>query len=383
MGRKSMTRRIRIKMFATVAVVAVCSISAVTSASASSGGQLHAGHVLFAQTNNPAGNEIVVFDQAHDGSLTRVDTVATGGLGGRLEGAVTDPLASQGSLLYDSRHRLLIAVNAGSNSISVLGVRGDHLRLRQVLRSGGAFPVGLARSGNLIYVVNAAGAGSIKGYAVHGRQLEPIARSLRSLHLTPVTGPTQFVNTPGQVSFSPDGRHLLVTTKANGSSIDVFAVREDGRPSHGFVANSSSTPVPFAMAFDRRHRLVVAEAGTSSLTTYRLHRDGTVAPIASVANGQAALCWVVLGRGFAFGSNTGSGTVTSYRHDGNGGFSVVSQAPVGSGPIDMATSTDRKFLYVEAGGAGAIDALRIHNDGRLTPVDTVAGLDGLEGIAAA
>jgi 6-phosphogluconolactonase (cycloisomerase 2 family) len=296
---------------------------------------------------------------------------------------VSDPLASQGSLLYDSRHRLLIAVNAGSNSISVLGVRGDHLRLRQVLKSGGAFPVSLARHGNLVYVLNAAGAGSIKGYAVHGRELEPLARSFRSLHLTPVTGPTQFVNTPGQVSFSPDGRHLLVTTKANGSSIDVFTVRENGQPSPGFVVNPSSTPVPFAMTFDRRHRLVVAEAGASSLTTYRLHKDGTVAPIASVANGQAALCWVVLGRGFAFGSNTGSGTVTSYSHHGSGGFSVVSQTPVGSGPIDMATSTDRKFLYVEAGGAGAIDALRIHSDGSLTPVDTVTGLEGLEGIAAA
>lgn len=67
--------------------------------------------------------------------------------------------------------------------------------------------------------------------------------------------------------------------------------------------------MPFAITFDRQGRLVVAEAATSSLTTYQLHGNGTVTPVASVANGQAALCWVVLDRGFAFGANTGSGTV--------------------------------------------------------------------------
>lgn len=103
--------------------------------------------------------------------------------------------------------------------------------------------------------------------------------------------------------------------------------------------------MPFAITFDRQGRLVVAEAATSSLTTYQLHGNGTVTPVASVANGQAALCWVVLDRGFAFGANTGSGTVTSYRRDGSGGFAVVSQTPVDAGPIDLTTSEDGKFLY--------------------------------------
>ena len=383
-----MTRRIRRKMFATLAAVAVCSVSGATAAQADSSSSKdsdHSGNVagaLFAQTNNPAGNQIAVYDRANDGTLARVDTVSSGGLGGRLQGSVSDPLASQGSLLYDSDHGLLFAVNAGSNSVSVFAVRGDHLRLVQLVASGGAFPVSLAQHGNLVYVLNAAGAASIQGYAVDGRRLEPISRSARSLGLTPVTGPTQFVNTPGQIAFSPDGRHLLVTTKANGSAIDVFAVRHNGRPSAGFVANASSTPVPFAITFDRRDRLVVAEAATSSLTTYRLREDGTVTPVASVANGQAALCWVVLDRGFAFGSNTGSGTVTTYRRDGSGGFEVVSQTPVDSGPIDLAASADGRFVYVEAGGVGAIDALRVHGDGSLTPVGTVTGLGGLEGIVA-
>jgi hypothetical protein len=73
-------------------------------------------------------------------------------------------------------------------------VSGDHLALRQVVRSGRAFPVS-------------------------GR-LSPIPGSARSLNLTPVTGPNQFTNTPGQVAFTPDGSALLVTTKANGNNSD-------------------------------------------------------------------------------------------------------------------------------------------------------------------
>jgi 6-phosphogluconolactonase (cycloisomerase 2 family) len=383
MGRNTMTRRIRMKMFATVAAVAACSIGGVAPASAHTAAPGDADRLLFAQTDNPTGNEIAVYDRARNGTLRHVETVATGGLGGRLEGAVVDPLASQGSLLYDSVDAMLFAVNAGSNSVSVFRVRGGHIHLRQVLGSGGQFPVSLARHGNLVYVLNAEGAASIKGYALIGHHLAPISRSSRSLGLTPVTGATQFVNTPGQVSFSPDGRHLLVTTKANGSAIDVFAVRHNGRPSRQFVANASSTPVPFGIAFDRNHRVVIAEAGTSSLSTYRLQEGGSLTPIASVANGQAALCWVVTARGFALGANAGSGTVTSYRRDGSGGFSIVSETAVGAGTIDMATSADRRFLYVEAGGAGAITALRIHSDGTLTAAGSVTGLDGLEGIAAA
>ena len=34
--------------------------------------------MLFAQTDNPAGNEIPVYDRASDGTLVRVDTVGTG-----------------------------------------------------------------------------------------------------------------------------------------------------------------------------------------------------------------------------------------------------------------------------------------------------------------
>ena len=48
-----------------------------------------------------------------------------------------------------------------------------------------------------------------------------------------------------------DGSKLIATTKANGSNIDVFGVRWDGRLSAAPVQNTSATPVPFGFVFDR------------------------------------------------------------------------------------------------------------------------------------
>jgi len=74
---------------------------------------------VFVQTDNTAGNQVVAYRRADDGTLSLAGTYSTGGLGGQLTGSVVDHLASQGSLQFDRRHGLLFAVNAGSNTVSV------------------------------------------------------------------------------------------------------------------------------------------------------------------------------------------------------------------------------------------------------------------------
>jgi hypothetical protein len=54
--------------------------------------------------------------------LTQAGSYATGGRGGVLAGSVVDHTASQGALAYDQAHGLLIAVNPGSDTISVFRV---------------------------------------------------------------------------------------------------------------------------------------------------------------------------------------------------------------------------------------------------------------------
>ena len=184
-------------------------------------------HAVFVQTDSTSGNQVVAYHRAGDGTLTEIATYSTGGLGGVLGGSVVDHLASQGSLALDPEAGLLLAVNAGSDSISVFGVHSDHLRLQQVLGSGGTFPVSVAIRGDVAYVLNALNGGSVQGYRLGVDGVSPLPGSSRALDLNPSATP-QFTNTPGQVAFSPDGRQLIVTTKANGNDIDVFGVGTAG-----------------------------------------------------------------------------------------------------------------------------------------------------------
>ena len=344
-----------------------------------------ASHAVFVETNATNGNAILVYDRSTDGVLTQIASYATDGFGGVANGAAVDPLASQGALTYDRAHRLLLAVNAGSNTVSVFSVDGDRLRLRQTIGSGGLFPASIAVAGRFAYVLNAGGEGSISGYRIAGGRLHAIEGSTRSLGLGN-SNPPFFLSSPGQVGFTPDGSKLVVTTKKTGA-IDVFALSASGRPSEAPAVTKSAGPVPFAFAFDEAGRLIVTEAGTSSLTSYKINSDGSLSVIdASVANGQAATCWVTTARGFFFVANAGSANLSGYAINDAGALSLIGGSKVaattGGGPIDMATSGDGRFLYAESGGTGTINEFRVSSDGALSAIGVVPAVHGLEGIAA-
>jgi 6-phosphogluconolactonase (cycloisomerase 2 family) len=342
---------------------------------------------VFVQTNELDGNRIVVFRRAGDGRLTEEDTYPTGGNGGNVApGTASDRLGSQGSLVYDQRHRLLFAVNAGSDTISVFRVNGARLRLTDVDPSGGDFPASIAVHDDLVYVLNAGGTGIVQGFEIRGDNVRALSGSARSLGLAN-GDPPNFLTSPGQVGFTPDGRKLIVTTKASGSTIDVFDVRRDGRLSDTAVENPSATPVPFAFTFDPSGRLVMGEAGASSVTTYTINANRTLSNPQSQSDGQVALCWIVEARGFYYVSNTGSNNLSGYRIDGNGRPTLIGPtgvvATTEEGPIDMATAAGGRFLYAQTGTGGTVDEFRVRDDGTLMRLGNVAGLPvGQEGIAA-
>src|SRR5439155_4250327 len=233
-----------------LAAVALALVGAGAAAGADGHGGGHGQDgVVFVQTNELAGNQIVVYDRNEDGTLTPAGTYATGGNGGAaLPGTESDHLASQGSLVYVAEHKQLIAVNAGSDTVSAFRVQGDRLSLENVLSSGGQFPASIGAHDGLVYVLNSGGTGIVQGFRIGDQGLEPIAGSSRSLGLAN-TDPPFFLTSPGQVGFTPDGRKLIVTTKASTSTIDVFDVGPDGLLSAAPVANPSATPVPFAFTF--------------------------------------------------------------------------------------------------------------------------------------
>ena len=367
------------------AFVLALAIAVPAGAMGSRGHRHHGQKVLFVQTNQPNGNKIAVYDRHWDGTLSFKAMYATGGNGGVAEGAPSDPLASQGSLVTADHGRILLAVNAGSDTVSLFSISGDHLKLRQVISSGGSFPASIAVHGDLVYVMNAGDAGALQGYRLAGEKLHPIQGSTRSLGLANVT-PPNFLTSPGQVGFNPDGSRLIVTTKVSGSMIDVWGVRHNGRLSDAPVMNASTSPVPFAFMFDRHGRLITVEAAMGQLSTYSLNPDNTLAGIGTTTpSGQAALCWISFARGFYYGTNTASDTISSFRvgNDGTPTLVAAVAATTDAGPTDMAVSANQRYLYVQGGAAGTVDVFRVAWDGSLTQIQTVTGLPTLiEGIAA-
>ena len=337
---------------------------------------------VFVQNDNLSGNTVFAYDRAADGSLSLAGTYPTGGLGGQLAGSVVDHLASQGAVALDPSHHLLFAVNAGSNTVSVFTVSGDQLSLSQTVPSGGDFPVSVAVRGSLAYVLNARDGATVSGLRIDNQHVQPIQGSTQQLGLDPTATP-EFTHTPGQVVFAPNGRQLLVTTKANGNDVVAFGVRPDGRLADPTVTNLPGA-VPFAATFDAAGNLLLAEAGTNSVASFALASDGTLTSLDSLATVQAATCWITSADGFAYASNAGSGSLTGVASNSAGVLTSVSQTGTDAGTVDASGSSDGQFLYVQAGKTGVVDEYRTSASGALTAIGsvTVPNAAGAEGIAA-
>jgi 6-phosphogluconolactonase (cycloisomerase 2 family) len=340
------------------------------------------GHAVFVETDNPAGNQVASYARGPGGTLTLYATYQSQGLGGQLNGSVVDHQASQGALDYDAANQLLFATNAGSDTISVFSVRGANLELRQVISSGGDFPVSVANHGNIVYALNARGGGSVTGYRVVGSRLAPIHGSTVELGFTPVTDATEFTHTPGQVSFSPDGSQLLVTTKALGQSVLVFHVNKSG----ALDANPVVNPVgntPFSTSFTSPNRLLVVEAA-GDVASFTLDQFGNLRPVDSLPTSQQASCWIAQAGRHWYVSNAGSATLTGISATRSGALTDLGNTATDPGTIDAAATPDGTYLYVQTGLNGTLDTFQVNADGSLTPINspiTVANAAGGQGLA--
>jgi 6-phosphogluconolactonase len=358
--------------------IALAAVAAVMAVFAGQAAAKPFGGTVYTSTNSSAGNAVQAFDRAPDGSLATAGSFLTGGTG---TGA---GLGSQGAVALDDHGRRLFVVNAGSDSITSFRVSQRGLRLRDVEPSNGDRPISLTVHGDLLYVLNA-GSDQISGFRIRGGgDLQPLAGSTRTLSGSGTD--------PAQVEFSPQGEVLVVTEKAT-DRIDTFRLGRDGRPDL-VRSQPSAGETPFGFAFDSRGNLIVSEAfdgaeNASALSSYSVASDGAIAPISPVVGTeQTAACWVVVtdnGR-FAYTTNTGSGSISSYDVERDGSISllesVAANTGAGSAPTDMALDAER-HLFVLNSGTGTVGAYRVRGDGGLAPVDVVGGLPaGSTGLAA-
>ncbi|WP_238164674.1 lactonase family protein [Kribbella pittospori] len=373
----------------TVSAVAVCGLAltiglvATPATAIAPPGSAQQG-MVFVQTDDPAGNQVVAYRRAADSSLHQAGTYPTGGRGGSLDGAAVDRLASQGSLTYDKAHRTLYVVNAGSNTVTVFGVVGDRLIRRQIINSGGTFPVSVAVHGAEVYVLNARAGGAVQGYVSILGHLVPLHSEHRALGLPVTTGAQEFTHTPGQVVVTPDGSSVIVTTKAAGNSLLVFGSFVPAQLAKAPVVVDDAGNVPFAAVFDRFGHLAVAEAGTNTVATYAVERGHRLRLLNRTPTGQMATCWIAGAGGNYYLSNAGSNSLSGYRAEHDGSPVALGNTATGQGTVDAAVTPDNRYIYVQTGKVGAVDAFRIESDGSLTKTSStvVPNAAGAEGIAA-
>ena len=342
---------------------------------------------VFVMTNAASGNEIIAYGRNADGSLEQGRRFSTGGRG---SGGTTDPLASQGSLTLTEDRSFLLAVNAGSGSVSVFRVQGARLSLVDRVPCGGAEPVAVAQHGNLVYVLNAGGTSNVVGFRFerNGR-IKAISNSIKFL--------TSGNSGPGSLSFSPDGQFLLVTEKLN-NRIDAFHVQLDG--TLGPIAVTAGVgPGTFAVLFAPNGAALVSETGpaggnnASAISSYAVVRQRDT--LSHQRQRTDSRCGHLLAGGhpdgrFVYTSNSATSTISGFAIGTDGALTplpgtIAATLPTGSTNLDTAISSDGKFLYTLDSGTGSVSIFGINEDGSLTSLGDVGGLSaaaGFNGIAA-
>lgn len=339
---------------------------------------------IYVMNNDSTANAVLVFEQAGDGTLTQVDSVATGGQG------TGGGLGSQGALVVSRNRHLLFVVNAGSNEISSFEARGNSLSLIETVPSGGEMPISLTVHGQLLFVLNGGGSGNIAGFRINGRgELTPLPFATAYLSNEGV-GPAPG---PAQIAFSPKGRDLVVTEKAS-NQILTYRVRPHGRLSEPMV-NVSEGATPFGFDFTPKGDLLVSEAfggaaNASAVSSYSLQRGSTQVISSSVPTNQTAACWLVVShnRKYAYTTNTGSSSVSGYKIANDGSLALLDadgrtgETSPGSKPIDAIFDRQGDFLYVLSGGSNTVTAFQVEPGGSLVNLGDVAIPAGSVGIAS-
>src|SRR5689334_9941592 len=116
-------RKPGIRFLLTTVFIMTLIASAVTPAAAAAGYEKDSGarSTVYTMTNATAGNEVLAYDQAADGSLRLRAAYATNGAGTGMG------LGSQGAIALSQNGHWLFAVNAGSNEVSVFRIRKNDL----------------------------------------------------------------------------------------------------------------------------------------------------------------------------------------------------------------------------------------------------------------
>jgi len=352
-------------------LLAALTIGAATSANADEVSPV-VGHV-YVNGNTATENTVDVLDRHADGSLTAAAgspfDIGGAGLGGGL--------GSQGAIQATPNGRYLLAVDAGSNDISVLRLDGDGIPtpVGRPVPSGGVEPVSItvSRSG-LVYVANVGdGASNYTGF-----RLNPVGKLIPLAHSTIAVPDGSGV---GDVLFNSTGDRL-VGTRDNTSLIDSFTVADDGRltpavgspfpaQSLGPIGSEFRPTDPSQLYVTNAH----AGAGNGTVSAFQDSPDGVLTSIGSspYPDNQTAPCWVEITHDgkYLFAVNTGSANISRYAINDDGSLTLLGTTEFnnGLGAVDARLSPDGTTLSVTGGRSHLVSTFAV-NGGNLEELDS-------------
>jgi 6-phosphogluconolactonase (cycloisomerase 2 family) len=400
---------------------------------------------VFVQSNFPEGNFVVAYSRDAAGRLSKVGEYPTGGNGsgsfedasnGLVLGSSEGELAPINNTVVNGTPKgdLLFALNAGSNTVTVFKVEATGLRRVGVTPTGGEKPVSITVNRGLVYVLNSGEFDDRllpEGVAVPPEncttgQLPTLTgfKVGKDGVLTPLPGSTRLLSGEkdsgcAQVSFTPNGKTLVVTERIAGKSepaapggfakgaILTYPVRSDGRL--GTVTlNEPVGNGPFGFTFTRDGKIIMTEQnGAFSnpaggyMASYRINPPETqVDPNFGIPNvaltpvsqplktNTADPCWVVLtgDQKLAFVTSAG-GDVSSYSVGFDGKLTLLHKSATAAdgqdtnadrlqfGATDLSLSADSRYLYQLHSFEGRIYVFLINGNGTLTFVETQDAFD--------
>lgn len=326
---------------------------------------------VFVLGNDADVNTVIAYE-LRAGALTQAGTFATGGRGGAG--------GNQGGLALAQEQRSLLAVNAGSDSLTSFGVERGFLDLRDVVSAHGVSPVSLAtctKAGSTsayAYVLNA-GSRSIAGFSLDGDgHLEFLPGSVQALSDSSSSG--------AQIAFD-NTCSMVVVIERNPDYFMLYDLDDQGVADPG-VQVASLSAGQLGSAVTTNNQLLVSETGTSAASSFQLDPEALdIIPVSqTVENGQAGSCWAVAtersfrceggGRQCTVGyiMNAGTSNITSYTIDHLGVLSlreVVAEETFG-GAFDGALADRDRYLVVQSRVSPeqrALNLYRIAADGHL------------------
>jgi 6-phosphogluconolactonase (cycloisomerase 2 family) len=308
-----------------------------------------------------------MFPRSNDGTLGPGVSFSTGGSGTGIA------FHSQGAVALSSDGRWLLAVDAGSNEITVFRVTPTGLSMTDRVGSMGTMPISVTVRDQWVYVLNAVSL-NIAGFTLSpSGELAPIPGSDLPLNA--------LASAPEQIGFASSSvGAVLVVTEKGSNQIDTYTVDRTGVPT-GPTTTPSNGNGPFGFAFNNKGILVDSEAGSGAVSSYEVSSLGALSVISgSVSTGGTGdtPCWVAItdnGR-FAYTGNANT-KISSYGIASDGSLTLLKENAgtlASGGALDLAFSTGSGYLYV-LNAAGSISGFGVDkSDGGLTLITTAPGV---------